>query len=196
MKKFLAIALFLLLGVGMQHAAQAQVRMNARQNVVKVNPLSLGLLTFNASYERVLTERVSLQLGAFFTGISLQGTSISGLGITPEVRVYMSKSTGGAPEGWYISPFFRYQTLEFSAHDAVTDSKANAEITAVGGGAVAGYQWLLGKADRVTLDLFIGPKYDIGNTTYSGNASEENFSGIGNFSGFWIRSGLTLGIAF
>ena len=161
-----------------------------------MNPLSLGVLTFNASYERVVTERISLQLGAFFTGIRFLGTSFTGVGITPEVRIYLSNATRGAPEGWYVSPFYRYQTLELSAREAVTNSEASAKVTAVGGGAVAGYQWLLGKADRVSLDLFAGPKYDKGNFTFEGNASAETFDGIENFSGFWIRSGLTLGIAF
>lgn len=192
MKKLLAIAMFLLIGASVQNTVQAQVR----KNVIKVNPLSLGLLTLNGSYERVLTERVSVQLGAFYTGINLLGTSFRGVGITPEVRIFMSKNTGGAPQGWYVSPFFRYQKFDLSVEEDLTDTRAEAGVRTRGGGVLAGYQWLLGKADRVSLDLFIGPKYDKGAFTYDENASPDEFSGIENFSGFWIRSGLTLGVAF
>lgn len=192
MKKLFVIAALLIACGCMQSAVQAQ----ERKNVVKINPLSLGLATFNASYERLVTDKVSVQLGMFFTGISIQGTSFSGYGVTPEARFYFSKAKGESPQGWHISPFVRYQSLSISAEDVTTDTQATASISAFGGGAVAGYQWLLGKADRVSLDLFLGPKYDVGNVTFEGSASEESFAGLDSFSGFWIRSGLTLGVAF
>lgn len=191
MKKNCVIVLLLcsVMFVSSQAHAQAPVR----ENIVKINPLSLFLLTFNGSYERVVSNSASVQLGLFYTGFSIAGTSFSGLGLTPEVRFYLSGSKD-APEGFHVSPFLRYQSYTLST--TVENEKASANISSFGGGVVAGYQWLLGSSDRVSLDLFAGPSYGGSKVTYEGSADEEDFEGVGRFGGIGLRAGMTLGVAF
>ncbi|MCH7515381.1 MAG: DUF3575 domain-containing protein, partial [Bacteroidetes bacterium] len=62
----------------------------AQQNVVKMNFLSLIVKTFNVSYERVIDENNSFQLGVLYTGAKIGDTKLTGFGITPEYRFYLS----------------------------------------------------------------------------------------------------------
>lgn len=192
MRKFYVVALFLIGGMFISNQVQAQAPV--KKNIVKINPLSLGLLTLNGSYERVVSDNASLQLGIFYTGFSISGTSFSGLGITPEVRIYLSGSKD-APEGLHVSPFLRYQSFSLSS-SPIDGENISADLSSFGGGCLLGYQWLLGRSDRVSLDLFAGPKYSSSKIETQGTASEEDFEGMGNFGGVGLRGGLTLGIAF
>ena len=88
---------------------------HAQRNVIKVNPLSLFVLTGNAAYEHVLTPNVSLQLGGYYTGMKLDGNWLQGnevtyrgWSVTPEVRLY-SFAKKEAPRGFYLAPFMRYR---------------------------------------------------------------------------------------
>ncbi|WP_017730666.1 DUF3575 domain-containing protein [Nafulsella turpanensis] len=189
MKRILAVAFLLGCGIFMSGELQAQVR----SNVVKFNPLSLAVGTFNFSYERVLNDSKAVQLGVYFTSIGTDALKYSGYGITPEYRLYLSESKG-APEGWHVTPFLRYSSFNLST--SAEGMEESATMTTFGGGVVAGHQWLFGQSDRVTLDMYIGPKYDKASFKYEGSAGEEDFDLNGGLSGFWIRGGLTLGVAF
>lgn len=189
MKRIFAIAFLLCCGAFISGELQAQVR----SNVVKFNPLSLAVGTFNFSYERALNDSKALQLGVYFTSIGTDALKYSGYGITPEYRIYLSQSKG-APEGWHVSPFLRYSS--FSLSTSVEGNEESATMNTFGGGVVAGHQWLFGKSDRISLDMFIGPKYDSASFSYEGTAGEEDFDVRGGLSGFWVRGGITLGVAF
>jgi hypothetical protein len=197
MKKLLLFALLLLACFFVQDVTYAQGY--TRNNVVKINPLSLGLLTLNASYERVINFNTSLQLGVYYTNVTIFGTSWEGVGITPEARVYLGKSKPRAkltPEGFYVAPFARLQLLAITSELVEPGSEAKASLSNVSGGVVGGYQLLWGKYDRYTLDLFIGPSLENAKIVYEGGAQEAYFGGLSNFSGLSLRSGLTLGVAF
>lgn len=175
--------LFLVVLMAVAVASQAQ---NAQKNALKINPLSLLVKTGNVAYERVVGQRTSVQLGAFYSGVSLGDFRYDGYGITPEFRYYF----GGRKEalnGGYVAPFGRYQRFTI-AHK---DTKEAAGFSTVGGGAVMGWQrhWTSG----FTLDLFAGPSF---NQVQFKDGSEEDFEIEGGIKGFGLRTGVTLGFSF
>lgn len=197
MKKLLLFALLLPACCFVQNVTYAQGY--TRNNVVKINPLSLGLLTLNASYERVIDFNTSLQLGMYYTNATVFGTSWEGVGITPEARIYLGKAKPRAkmpPEGFYVAPFARLQILAISTEMLEPGNESKASLSAMSGGITGGYQLLWGKEERFSLDLFIGPQFDKSKVVLEGGAMEEHFGGLGNFSGFTLRSGLAVGVAF
>ncbi|HNQ13758.1 MAG TPA: DUF3575 domain-containing protein [Bacteroidia bacterium] len=191
MKKLrIVIALILVSSSGLH--AQSE-----RMNAVKMNVFSPFVQTFSMFYERALNEESSLQLGFFYTGFSINDTKISGFGITPEYRYYFSDK--GAMRGLYFAPFIRYQN--FTLKNTYDDTDSNGNITEVtdkgtlstfGGGVLFGHQWLFN--GKVALDLFVGPSYGAGEVSVD-SGSEDTFD-TGSFSGFSIRAGACVGIAF
>ena len=105
---------------------------HAQKNVVKLNLPSLAFRNIYMSYERVLTENKSVNIGlafmpsrSFFTGriaddvradndnkIKYGNIRMSGFSVTPEFRFYTSSSKE-APRGFYLAPYLRYQNLTF-----------------------------------------------------------------------------------
>lgn len=165
----------------------------AQQNVIKANLFSVIIKTGSFFYERALDDTKSLQLGFYYTGFSVGDTKFRGFGITPEFRFYPGEE---APSGFYLAPFLRYQSLSLSAdyYDDVTGQleEGSATLSTFGGGLLIGNQWLFG--DVVALDMFIGPAYNTGSLKVK-DGNESNFE-IGGFSGFGVRFGLTIGVAF
>lgn len=199
MKKFtFVIAVIVAMSFGMK--AQAQ------QNAIKLNIFSLAVGTFNASFEHALNDNHTAQLGFYYLGYKTGGgtykTSFSGIGITPEYRIYFDE----ALSGWYIAPYLRYQNYTLKQdYDSYTYDQygdvigtetktAKGTLQTFGGGVVAGHQWLLG--EHFTIDLFLGPGYNGGSVKVTdGQDSNVNFS-TGLFDGFSIRWGVTFGFAF
>lgn len=159
---------------------------SAQDNAIKVNIFSPIVRTLNLSYERVLSESSSIQFGFYYTGFSGAGMQYRGFGITPEYRLYLSESD--APAGFYVAPFLRYQNITITVEE--TDDEGT--LSTFGGGLVVGKQWVF--KERVTLDLFIGPSYNVGDVET--DANEDEFDINASFSGFGVRTGLTLGLAF
>jgi hypothetical protein len=180
MKKVFVI---LFMTVMMAQGAFAQ----SRQNVIKLNPLSGLLRTANVSYERALTSSSSLQLGFFFSGIKIGDVRYRGFGITPEYRFYL-QSKKQAPEGLYVAPFARFQ--KFTLSD--TESSSKASLNTIGGGVVAGCHWLVGES--FSIDLFIGPSFNAGDVKAESEGEEVKANNV--FSGFGLRTGITIGFAF
>ena|SRR2546423_1309164 len=176
--------LFLTALVAAVSGLQAQ---NTRSNAIKLNPLSLAFATGNVSYERKIAANQSLQLGAFYSGVSIGGLKYSGWGVTPEYRIYFA----GAKEalnGVYVGPFVRYQSFNLTDKETSTETS----YTSMGGGAILGWQkaWNSG----FVLDLFAGPSYNSGKFKNASDADQ--FTLKGGINGFGVRTGLTLGFAF
>lgn len=159
----------------------------AQSNAIKVNPLSAFLATINLSYETKLSDQSTAQLGVFYSGVSFGSTRYTGIGITPEYRMYVGG--GEALDGLYVAPFLRYQN--FTIKETETDSKGS--LSTFGGGVILGRQWILGEA--FTLDLFIGPSYSAGDVSVDAG-DEDTFENTGFFNGVGVRWGVTLGYAF
>ena len=159
------------------------------QNVLKINILSPIFRTANLSYERVVSEKNSFQIGAFYTGASIAGTRFRGFGLTPEYRFYFS-NTKQAPAGFYAAPFLRYQSFTISDTDLST---SEGTLTTIGGGAVIGHQAIFN--ERISLDAFLGPSYSGGSVKVKSGTSGD--LGTGPFGGgFGLRFGVTFGLAF
>jgi hypothetical protein len=181
MKKLLVITALLVFA----GALKAQ-EINAQQ-AIKINPLSLFVITGNVAYERATGDNQSFQVGVFYSGVSISGLKYSGLGITPEYRFYFAGHRE-ALNGVYAAPFLRYQSFTFK--DKETTDKAN--FSSFGGGATIGWEktWNSG----FVLDLFAGPSYNSGR--FKNDADEDQFDVSSGINGFGIRTGITLGFAF
>lgn len=166
----------------------ANAQSDIKNNAIKLNPLSLALMTGNVSYERAVGANQSIQVGVFYSGVSLSGLKYSGLGVTPEYRIYFAGKKE-ALNGVYVAPYARYQN--FSLKEKETEDKAT--FSSIGGGAVIGWQkmWPSG----FTLDLFAGPGYNSGKVKTDSN-SEDEFDIKAGISGFGFRTGLTIGFGF
>lgn len=181
MRKITVAFIFLAAGL----AAQAQD--GFRNNAVKLNPLSLFLLTGNAAYERAVSTNQTVQVGVFYSGVSISGIQYNGLGITPEYRFYF----GGRKEafnGVYAAPFARYQNFKFTNKS----TRENATFSSVGGGAVIGWEKMWDGG--FVLDLFAGPIYNSGNVKT--DANEDQFDLKAGVNGFGARLGISLGFGF
>lgn len=178
-KRFLPV--LMALAVCLVHESKAQ------SNAVKINILSPIVSTANVAFEHVLSENSSIQLGVFYTGAKVSDLKYSGVGITPEYRIYLSETS--APAGFYVGPYLRYQSQKLT----IEDGSGKASFSSFGGGVVIGKQWVF--KQRVTFDIFLGPGYNAGNIKVE-SGSEDEFDLSGAFDGFGLRSGVTLGIAF
>jgi hypothetical protein len=168
-------------------ATSLKAQDNGAQNAIKLNPLSLVFATGNIAYERAVSENSSVQLGFFYSGVSLSGLKYSGLGITPEYRFYIAGNKQ-ALNGVYVGPFVRYQ--KFTLKDKDTNDEAS--YSSFGGGAIIGWEktW----ASGFVLDIFAGPAYNSGK--FKNEADEDSFTIKGGIDGFGLRTGITLGFAF
>jgi hypothetical protein len=175
--------MIILIAVMAPAIAQEQVR----QNIFKVNLISPLVRTGSFFYERVLNEDMSVQLGVFYTGASIDVTEFRGLGITPEFRYYLSESKP-APSGVFIAPYLRYQNFNLSEENSI----GKATYSGIGGGLLVGTQRLL--KNTISLEGFIGPSYFAGNLKVT-DGQVEDFD-IDFFDGFGVRFGFTVGIAF
>jgi len=180
MRKISFVLAFVAAGI----AVNAQ---DAKSNAIKLNPLSLAFLTGNVAYEHAVSSNSSVQLGVFYSGVNFSGIKYSGFGLTPEYRIYFA----GAKEalnGVYAAPFVRYQN--FKIEDKETADKTT--FTTIGGGAIIGWQKMWGSG--FTLDIFAGPSYN--SAKFKNDSDDDSFDLKGGFTGFGIRTGLTLGFGF
>jgi hypothetical protein len=165
-----------------------QAQSGVHSNAIKLNPLSLALLTGNVSYERAVSANQSFQIGLFYSGLTISDLKYSGLGITPEFRFYVAGKKE-ALNGVYVAPYARYQSFNFK--DKITDDKAT--LSSVGGGAIIGWQKMWNSG--FVLDIFAGPGYNAGNVKYD-DENDNEFDVKGGIKGFGFRTGLSIGIGF
>ena len=169
----------------------------AQDNVIKVNILSPLVKTGSFFYEHKLNDNSSLQLGLLFTSWKDGGSKVSGFGITPEYRFYLSERSP-APDGFYVAPYLRYQSLKLSdtypSFNGTAMTTDEATLNTFGGGIVVGRQWIFKR--RFSLDVFLGPGYNGGEVTVKSSGSDPETFDPGPFKGFTVRTGITFGIAF
>jgi hypothetical protein len=191
MKKILLFTLMIFLAFGVQ--AQKKVKRKyayrldlAYRNAIKLNVPSLVLGNISMSYERVLSEKVSVQLQAgYWVGGTIQDTKWTGYSLTPEVRYYFTDHL--RPEGAYLAAFGRYQEIESD----IKNAESQVSLQRIGGGVAIGYQFVLG--GRVTWDTFVGPQI-LHNTIDKNGVSSSKYDLFNDT--FGVRFGTTIGIAF
>lgn len=167
-------------------AAMAQ-KNEARKNAIKINPISLALMTGNVSYERAVNSNQSVQIGVFYSMFSISGLKYTGFGVTPEYRIYIAGQKE-AMNGIYVAPFARYQNFNLTEKETTNETT----FSSYGGGATIGWEksWKSG----FVLDIFAGPSYNMGK--FKNENDEDMFNVKGGVNGFGVRTGITLGFAF
>lgn len=154
----------------------------------KINITSLAFRNISLQYEYNVVKKLNVALGlrfmpkggipflgilqSFIRGeeqeddmsLILQGTQVSGLAITPEVRWYFGKRAG---KGFYIAPFFRYEQTNINSYfNFETEIEGVFEkINLLGNFHNTGMGLLLGAqfnlSERINLDWWIlGPYYN------------------------------------
>lgn len=214
MKKALSTLLFCLLaGTAMQ--AQGPSASGDQRFAIKINPLSIFLLTGNVQGEAAITDRMSVQLGAYYTSLKFgSGTTDASarvgynlFALTPELRFYLLKGKA-APHGLYVAPFARFQIGQLSANANVDDPDTGAPISAdvtarlvtIGGGVTVGYQLIT--PGGFVFDAFVGPKFGVAQVDLSADCEgcngNEIIPSIGRNvgAGPGLRLGMAIGYAF
>ncbi|WP_017731489.1 DUF3575 domain-containing protein [Nafulsella turpanensis] len=180
-------------------------------HVVKVNFLSPFVFTANVAYEQFITPKVSVQLGAFYTGITLEETDFyfftfpraryRSFAFTPEVRFYTGSPVRTRLGGFYLAPFLRYQHTDIhispelqevdEQEPAPTDTYEGS-LSSIRVGGVAGYKLFVG--EHVCLEAFLGPSLRV-SQSLNANLNTYNAEDFMPF-GLMLRSGFTIGYAF
>lgn len=158
---------------------------STEKNVLKINTLSLFVLTPSIFYERKISDMTSAQLGFGYMGYKVSDVRFTGLIITPEFRIYPKKN---AIDGFYVAPYLRYMNLSVKS----TTDNTKASLSVMGGGLLLGRQWIT--KSGFNMDLFFGGHYASGSA--KANSGETDWFDSDLFSGFRTRVGFALGFAF
>ncbi|WP_176829738.1 DUF3575 domain-containing protein [Tenacibaculum sp. MAR_2009_124] len=158
----------------------------AQKNVVKANPLGLAFGVADLSYERVIGDNTSFEVGLSYAGAEVTSNneviSTSAIGGEGKFKFYFS-SEENAPRGWYAAPFVNYSTSS-----AKSSEGQDVGFSTFSGGALAGYQWVFGGDDSgFALDLNFGAQYVSASATGGTTVS---------IDGFLPRLGVSLGYAW
>jgi len=165
-----------------------------KSNVIKTNIFGVFAGQFQLGYERVLNEKMSVQLmpglvtfsssgsSSDFFGTDTYSATTSGFIIVPEFRFYPTYAKNDVPKGFYAAPFFRLRMVTQDYYDTglYPDYKNVSYVdktTTIGGGLVLGYQFLMG--DVFSFDIFISPQYKEKSTnrTYDDpNVTDDDFN--------------------
>lgn len=165
--------------------SQEKSDVSTEKNVLKINTLSLFVLTPSIFYERKISDMTSAQLGFGYMGYKVSDARFSGLILTPEFRIYPKKN---ALDGFYIAPYLRYMNLTAKS----TSEDAKATLTVMGGGLLFGRQWIT--KSGFNMDLFFGGHYGSGSA--KANSGTTDWFDGNLFSGFRTRVGFAIGFAF
>jgi hypothetical protein len=183
MKKTLILLLLSLMAFPVFSQEQSDVA--TEKNVLKLNTLSLFVLTPSIFYERKISDMTSAQVGVGYMGYKVGDVRFTGLFLTPEFRIYPKKN---AIDGFYIAPYFRYMNLSVKS----TTENRNASLSVLGGGLLFGRQWIT--KSGFNMDLFFGGHYGSGSAKADSGGTSWFDSDL--FSGFRTRVGFAIGFAF
>ena len=157
-----------------------------KKNIVKINLPALAFKNISLEYERAVGKKTSVAVNVHtipFGKLPFQSTfknltdnsdvkydqfKLGTFGVVPQLRFYTGKK--GALHGFYIGPFFTYNTYKINlpiSYTSGTTTKTgifDGKLNAVTGGLQLGSQFSLGK--NVVLDWWIfGPNYGSANGT-------------------------------
>lgn len=224
MKKRAIIYLFLCTGL-------TSLAQEAKHNI-KTNLLSPFLNTLNISYEVLKPNDKSIQIGISYMDYNgyLSSESnydngynygydenVKGVAATFEYRILFTEK---GFNNTYIAPYFRamhyqkkatnrsYDYFSSQVPFAETNTDELSKYTSIGVGFVFGRQFVFN--NKITLDLFAGPAYQILVDQYrslvdrdtktvlkpSDNAKLSKFINNRYLDGYGLRAGITLGLLF
>jgi hypothetical protein len=174
-----------------------------RINSIKINPFSFIVANTSVFYERGITPHSSCEIGINYFNAAIYKAPVSGYGISLEYRYHPKKSELRPLNGFYLSPFVRYQDYSFSRSITLKDLSGKTILDFSGGvsmsqyaiGGMIGYEHIAKKG--FTFDIYFGPFYNT--TTFSASLSKSIIN-IPLYSvpisGFWVRSGIIFGYTF
>ena len=165
----------------------------AQYNVIKINPISIGLRTASIAYEHTINWNTSIQMGISYTPESelvsdyFNGDTLllSGNSATFEFRKYTKRNT---PKGFYWGPYLRRQSI------TLKDKKISNTLSVSSIGVMLGGQFLI--SGSVSLDMYLGlglGSYSISSGTVYSDITDT--IGDGSITTGAIRAGFTVGIA-
>jgi hypothetical protein len=164
MKKLNLVTVFILLGF---------IGASAQQNVVKINPVGLLFGSAELSYERVLSNKSSVELSLAYSrsnvGFSTGEEKATGFGVEGKYKFYVSASKN-APRGFYAAPVLTY------ASSKAERGTLKGKVSYLAGGAIAGYQWVFGSESEFSIDLNAGVQYV--SASVSGDVLSASIDGI------------------
>lgn len=159
-------------------------------NAIKTDLLAWAFNTGVLKYERVLTEKVSAQVGFYYSWdfpAYDEGYTATGFSITPELRYFLLEKKS-APRGLYLAPNYRYQKLD------TENLMESSEATIINNSIAVnlGYQLVL--KDLFLIEAWAGIAFNFRKVT----AQTEPGSDIGfpSDSGFGGRFGIAIGVSF
>lgn len=169
------------------------------KNVIKTNVLGAAFFnSYSLAYERQLVGRASLNVTVEYSKLDLKAklfvsgfsTTISGVSVTPEFRVYPVYEHG-LFNGFFVGGFLVYRRLGMYK----TNSPGlTANLNSYGAGLNLGYQWLIRK--RVTIEALLGSGYVTKDFRPEFPATRADFV-LGRFdNNFYPVVGLSVGYAF
>jgi hypothetical protein len=171
---------------------------NAQENSIKANPAALlggsDLITF----EHKFSDNMSGVIGAGYGGFKFGGSKYTTYGAGVQGRYYFEE----AMTGFYGAAIVDYTSGKVKIEDyfggfggtSSSSNSAEADISAIGGGVRAGYQWIFDSG--FTLDINLGASYKSFDYKWNSTA-DETFYGDGlKASGVLPTGSIGLGYSF
>jgi len=177
-----------------------------KRNIIKTSLTSFLISTVHLNYERVINQKVTFQIGAYYTFLSSNGVfdnnnnsnnsdegKLRGFGITPEIRFYPN---GVAPMGFFVafSPRFQYYVETGTGYNNGGFGSSEVRTAALGTAVIVGRQWLIG--DSIALDLYLGPSVNGIISRVETNNQNNYFISQPYASRVGFRFGFSVGFAF
>ena len=169
---------------------------NAQENSIKANPAALlggsDLITF----EHKFSDNMSGVIGAGYGGFKFGGSKYTTYGAGVQGRYYFEE----AMTGFYGAAIVDYTSGKvkienpFSGIFGVEETSTNeTDLSAIGGGVRAGYQWIFDSG--FTIDLNLGASYKSFTYKNDNGSNDNDFSGL-KASGVLPTGSLGLGYSF
>ncbi len=184
MKKFIYVMM-----VALIVSASVKAQENGK-NVIKINPFGALLGSYSMSYERVVTNKSTLQFDANYGDINLFGLKINTFGVGAGYRFYFSK-TKSVPEGFFVSPSIAYSNVSLYLTSTPADKVT---VGTFEGGVVGGYQWIFDSGFQI--DLFVGPRFISVGSLSIPTESDDMELYLGELSGVGTKLGFSIGYCF
>ena len=166
MKKVVTLFSIVLLAI---QASNAQVTDDRKTNVINVNLTSFLISHYGLSYERVLSDKISVRLYgdlAYFNyKLSDDNIKLNGFGILPEFRYYVSGK--GAPYNYFVGLYgvIRRYSLDGSISENNKIYRGNGDFGYYGIGFVNGPQFVIG--DWIVIAIPFG--FSVGASSVTGD---------------------------
>ncbi len=197
-----------------QTSWQPNLNNSSKQNTIKINPVNPFFGQYQLAFERMLNEKISIQIEGGLISRSQSGLSYNikseknGFIALPAFRYYFYRESNDEPM-FYFSANYRYRQL----HERFTDNEYNTyshNYTRYynGLGVTIGGQYFM--FDLISIEVFGGLQYgrvtesyrfdnvNITQTDFEDEFPLATFTGsyLSGFHNFPLRAGIVLGIVF